>query len=151
MISPGHVKSEGLKVNCYKFQGHIIGLPTYLQCWWQLWGDISYKSNFMVERAGWMETSCHIQVVLWNRCWIFSFRRTNMCHEIWFLDLWWVPGQKIKIYAFYITQRRIHVYLLSDDELAFNCIFLFSLRLLIDLNGLVNFELHKILSLGEIM
>ena len=56
----------------------------------------------MVERAGRVETSCHLQVVLWNRCWIFSFWWANMCHEIRLLDLWWVPGQE----KFYISLRK---------------------------------------------
>ena len=69
---------------------------TNLQCRWQFWGDLSNKSYPVVERPGRMEAASHLQVILWNWRRIFSIRWADMCHEVWILDLWWLPGQPYK-------------------------------------------------------
>ena len=46
----------------------------------------------MVQRAGRVETSRHLQIFVrdWRR--IFSLRWADLRHEVWVLDLWWVSG-----------------------------------------------------------
>lgn len=49
----------------------------------QLWGDAGYQSHHLPSRSGGVEASSHIQVLVWNWCWIFSFWRANLRTEIW--------------------------------------------------------------------
>ena len=93
----------------------------------------------MVERAGRVETSCHLQVVLWNRCWIFSFWWANMCHEIRLLDLWWVPGQE-KVLHFIAQGWYPSTFEGWFAAPSFFVFFILSPLNAFDLNGLVMFE-----------
>lgn len=40
-----------------------------------------------------METACHLQEFLWNRCRVLSLWRTNLHYEVWILDLRWIQGK----------------------------------------------------------
>ena len=39
-----------------------------------------------------MEASCHLPLLLWDGCRVFSLWRADLRHEVWKLDLWWVSG-----------------------------------------------------------
>ena len=72
----------------------FIYVQIFLQCWWQLWGHIGNKSNASLYWGRGMETSCHISFFLWDGRRIFPLWWTNLRHEIWELDLWWISGNE---------------------------------------------------------
>ena len=40
-----------------------------------------------------VEAASHILQLVWDGCWVFPFRRTDLRDEVWQLDLWWVSGK----------------------------------------------------------
>lgn len=63
-----------------------------LQCWWEFWGDIGYQSHSQLHGKSGVETTRYLQIVLRDRRWIFSVRRTNLRDEIRFVDLRRISG-----------------------------------------------------------
>ena len=53
------------------------------QCWWQLWSDLSYKSNPVSHRASWVEASGNLPLILWGEEKTIRnftlFSQTNTC------------------------------------------------------------------------
>ena len=39
-----------------------------------------------------METACHLSLFVRDGRGVFPLRRTDVCHEIWLVDLRWFPG-----------------------------------------------------------
>ena len=101
------------------------------QRWWQFWGDTSHKSYVKLHRKSrvavsfpnkrrakhdWLElhnfhfqSPGHLQKFMWDWCRIFPIWWTNVCNEVWKLDLWWVSG----IYEYYIFTH-VLLYILYD-------------------------------------
>ena len=40
-----------------------------------------------------VEAASYILQLVWDGCWVFPFRRTDLRDEVWQLDLWWVSGK----------------------------------------------------------
>ncbi len=53
-----------------------------------------FSSEIMIwfYTFSWMEATSYLSLVLWNGRRIFSIWRTDMCYEVWQLDLWRIPG-----------------------------------------------------------
>ena len=64
----------------------------FRQCRWELWGDFGHQSNFESLRKSRMETARNLSFIVWNGRGIFSFWRTNLCYEVWVMDIWWISG-----------------------------------------------------------
>ena len=45
-----------------------------------------------ISHSGGVAPTCYLPLILWDGCGIFSLRWTDMCHEVWKLDLWWISG-----------------------------------------------------------
>ena len=44
----------------------ITKLSYLFQRWWQLWSDLSYKSNPVSHRVSWVEASGNLPLILWG-------------------------------------------------------------------------------------
>jgi hypothetical protein len=73
----------------------LISEISLTQCWWKLRSDFSDEGDLKCKRLHSMETSCHLQEFLWNRCRVFSFWWTNLHYEVWILDLRWIQGKSL--------------------------------------------------------
>jgi len=62
------------------------------QCRWELRSDHHDEGYSPSHWQSGLETSGYLQVFLWNRRWVLPIRRTDMLHEVWFLDLRRLPG-----------------------------------------------------------
>lgn len=71
------------------------------QCRWEFWGNFGDKGDIKLHRSSRMETARYLQVFLRNWRRIFSIRRANLCHEIRFVDLRWLPGKCGIWYRYY--------------------------------------------------
>ena len=68
-------------------------LLKYFQCRRKFRSDIVNEGYFIQFWISRMETSGHLPFILRNGRGIFPFWRTDVCHEIWKLDVRWLPGQ----------------------------------------------------------
>lgn len=66
----------------------------FLQRRRQLRGDDHDKSHTALHRQSDVETTSHLQIVLWNRRWILSVWRANVLHEIRIVDVRRIHGEK---------------------------------------------------------
>ena len=82
---------------CYRNHPSVISIFSnfnliFRQCRWELWGDFGHQSNFESLRKSRMETARNLSFIVWNGRGIFSFWRTNLCYEVWVMDIWWISG-----------------------------------------------------------
>ena len=64
----------------------------FLQRWWQFRGHSSHKGHPKGLRKSGMEAARHLSLFVWDGRRVFPLRRTDVCHEIWLVDLRWFPG-----------------------------------------------------------
>ena len=73
----------------------------FLQRWWQFRGHSSHKGHPDGLRKSGMEAARHLSLFVRDGRRVFPLRRTDMCHEIWLVDLRWLPGH----FLFYLFSK----------------------------------------------
>lgn len=77
--------------NSFLFDFRFIFIPQ--QCRWKFWSYTCHKGHIKLHWSSGMASSCYLQVLVWNRRRVLSIRWTDVCYEIWVVDVWWISGE----------------------------------------------------------